>query len=655
MYLKCNRRKKDGKEHRYWSIVESHRVSGGKTIKKEVLYLGEINSTQREAWRRTIKVLGQGKKKKAVQLSLFPNDRGVPVDDDTVVQVKLNELELKRPRQFGACWLADRLWHQLHLEQFWGNRLPRSRKGTNWVNVLKTSTAYHLISGGSEWQLHRQWYTNSAMSDLLGEDGVIQKDKLYRCLDKLVEHKTELFQHLRKRWERMFDAHYDVLLYELTSTYFECDPPEEGKRKYGYSRDHRGDCVQVVIALVITPEGFPLAYEVMPGNTRDSATLRKFLDRIERDHGKVNRTWIMDRGIPTEEVLAEMREAGTNYLVGTPKGKLTSLEKSFQEKPWQKVRDSVSVKLHKAEDEFYVLVESEKRVCKEQSMRRRRLKKFWKRLVAIREMKRINRDQLLMKVGAAKKDAGRTAGLIKLDLPKIGEPINEKTFRFEINKRKMKAWRRKEGRYLLRSNMVNDDPALLWSYYLRLTEVEQAFKELKSDLAVRPIYHSTEKRIEAHIFMAFMAYCLMVTLKNLLRRKASGLTPRAVLEKMAEIQMVDVHLPTEERQVIVLPRYTSPGKDHKLILQLLDLNLPKQPTPYLKPLEERPGEKESVAKLMHQIGYGLTSKSESKPTSVEPVPHKRTKRTRRSHVRKCGGDFYRRPQGLARVRVSRPP
>ena len=265
MFLRHKIRHKDGKEHRYWSIVENLRVAGGRTVQRHVLYLGEINDSQRAAWCQAIEAFDESGQRSR-QIALFPDDRMAPVLDCDVVHVRLSGLRLRRPRQWGACWLACQLWEQLRLGDFWSSRLPVSRQGTRWLNVLKTLVAYRLIDPGSEWRLHRQWYDQSAMSDLLGEDfELVRKDTLYRCLDKLLGHKTELFSFLQDRWKTLFQANFEVLLYDLTSTYFECDPPESGKRRFGHSRDKRSDCVQVVIALIVTPDGFPLAYEVMPG------------------------------------------------------------------------------------------------------------------------------------------------------------------------------------------------------------------------------------------------------------------------------------------------------------------------------------------------------------------------------------------------------
>jgi transposase len=587
MFLRAKKRIKDGKEHRYWSIVENRRVAGDRVVQRQVLYLGEINDSQKAAWCRSIEAFSEeGEQPRPI--AIFPEDRQAPPLECDVVQVKLNALQLKRPRQWGACWLACHLWDQLRLDEFWQPRLPPSRKGTRWLNVFKTLVCYRLIDPGSEWRLHRHWYEHSAMGDLLGEDfGLVESHKLYRCLDKLLDHKRALFSYLRDRWHELFNAQFDVLLYDLTSTYFESDPPGQGKRRHGYSRDKRPDCVQVVIALIVTPDGFPLAYEVLPGNTSDKTTLEAFLQRIETQYGKANRVWVMDRGIPTEETLSKMRESDppVHYLVGTPKGRLSKLEKRFVGLSWEQARESVQVKLLDEQNELYILARSQGRVQKERAMRRRRLKKLWNRLHELQQQT-LTRDQLLLKLGAAKKEAGRAYYLVTISLPDKDQPVNADTFRFTLNKKKLRQVRRREGHYLLRSNLGGKDPAKLWEYYIQLTEIEQAFKELKSDLNIRPIYHQIDERIEAHIFVAFVSYCLQVTLKQRLRALAPGLTPRAVLEKMAVMQMVDVHLPTTDDRHLILSRYTEPEKDQKLLLQRLKLVLPPQPLPRIQSMHQ---------------------------------------------------------------------
>lgn len=591
MFLRCKKRRKDGKEHLYWSVVENRRLADGRVNQRHVLYLGELNGRQERSWRKTVEIFDAeacGPK----QTALFAEEH-LPLEDgdDPIpnVGVRLSHLRLERPRQWGACWLGCELWNQLGLGDFWRERLPQGRQGTRWDHILQTLALYRLIDPGSEWRLHRHWFDHSAVADLLGSDFTLAEiHRLYECHDKLLAHKSALFDHLTERWRTLFDVKFEVLLYDLTSTYFESDPPEnpEDIRRFGYSRDKRSDCVQVVIALIVTPEGFPLAYEVLAGNTTDKSTLAGFLKKIEAQYGKADRIWVMDRGIPTEETLNQMRSSHppVSYLVGTPKGKLSSLEKSLLERPWQKARPSVTVKLLPQDGETYVLAQSEDRVAKERSMRRRRLRKYLKALTDLKARKRpLKRDELHQALGAAKKDAGRDARHIQVEVTLHGRGENQRaTLAYNIDRASLRVARRREGRYLLRTNLTESDPTLLWEYYLQLTEVEQAFKELKGDLAIRPIYHQREDRIESHIFIAFLAYCLQVTLKARLKRCASGLTPRAVLEKLSAIQLIDVHLPTTDGREIVLTRYTQPERDHQILLTQLQLRLPEQPPPKIQ-------------------------------------------------------------------------
>src|SRR6266481_1893686 len=363
-FLHCHRRFKNGKDHCYWSIAEKVRTRRG-WVQRHLLYLGEINDSQKTAWTKVTEVF-DASQQQTRELALYPADRAVPEHAAGYgVQVRLDEFELRRPRQWGACWVGCRLWDQLTLDEFWRERLPDSREGTCWRHVLETLTVYRLIDPGSEWRLHRQWFANSAMADLLAEDfGLAQKDHLYRSLDK------------------------------------------------------GPDCVQVVIALVVTPEGFPLAYEVMAGNTADKTTLRGFLAKIETLYGKAERVWVMDRGIPTEEVLAEMRRSDppVHYLVGTPKGRLSRYEKELLEQPWQAVREGVQVKLLSQAGELYVLAESKDRVNKERAMRRRQLKGLVQRLQELASMA-LTRDQLLLKLGAAQQQFPAGWRLVALALP----------------------------------------------------------------------------------------------------------------------------------------------------------------------------------------------------------------------------------------------
>lgn len=587
MFLRCTTRKKNGKEHRYWNLVENRRVAGGQVVQHQVLYLGEINDSQQEVWRKSIEVFEDGRSAPRT-VALFAEDQRAPVDDEQVIQVRLKDLTVRNARQWGACWLACELYEQLKLDQFWAERLPPSRKGTRWDLILETLCVYRLMDPGSEWRLHRHWFDRSAMADLLGSDfRLAESHRLYDCHDLLLKHKEALFTHLSERWKDLFNAKFDVLLYDLTSTYFESDPPfgEDDKRKFGYSRDKRSDCVQVVIALIVTPEGFPLAYEVLAGNTSDKTTLRAFLQKIEAQYGKAQRIWIMDRGIPSEKVLAEMRASDPPiyYLVGTPKGRLSKLEAELISRPWEQVRPGVEVKLLSQEGELFVQTQSQDRIGKERAMRKRRLRKLWDRLCELKKMK-LSAKALLIKIGEAKKEAGRVFGLIDLKLPNPSKSKRKKSktkvnFSFRINRAKFRDAYRREGRYLLRSNLPEQVPATLWEYYIQLIQVEEAFKNLKGDLGIRPIFHQLAHRIEAHIFIAFISYCLHVTLRRRLRDLAPGLTPRAVLEKFSAMQMIDVYLPTSDGRTIILSRYTQPETELQLLLNQLKLQLPDQPPP----------------------------------------------------------------------------
>src|SRR5713101_2169360 len=513
MFLRSNKRIKDGKEHRYYTVVESRRQRSGKVAQRQVLYLGEINDSQQVGWRKTLEVFDE-EQDRYTPLSLFPEDRPVPSDAIDSVQVKLREMKLERARPYGNCWLGCELWRQLQLDRFWTEKLPKGRESVAWAKVLELLVVNRLIDPGSEFRVHRQWFDQSAMAELLEADfGVAEKDRLYRCLDRIVEHKPALFPHLRERWQDLFQAQFDVLLYDLTSTYIEGEGEQIPKAKYGYSRDQRFDCKQVVIALVITPEGLPLAYEVMDGNTSDRTTLRSFLDKIEASYGRARRVWVMDRGIPTEAVLEEMRtsERAVFYLVGTSRSKIRQYEKKWLDLPWQKVRDAVEVKLFAEAGELYVLAKSEGRRAKERAMRRKKLARLLRKLRAM-QRSGPRRDQLLLRMGAARKEAGSVYRFLQIQVPREGEAVMRHSFHFRVDQTKLKAAELQDGHYLLRSNLVGEDPAVLWERYVQLAQIEAAFKAMKSELGIRPLYHQLGHRVEAHILVAFLAYCLLITL-----------------------------------------------------------------------------------------------------------------------------------------------
>ncbi|HRP04163.1 MAG TPA: IS1634 family transposase [Opitutaceae bacterium] len=579
MHLKCRVRHKDGKEHRTWSIVESRRVAG-RVVHHHVLYLGEVNDRQRASWEKAVSVVDENSGA-VQQMELLPEDRQISESEVDAVRVRLSAMSLERPRQWGACWLADTLWRELHLDGFFGEKLGSSREGTDWEKVLRVLVIYRLLSPGSEWRLHRQWFGTTALPDLLGVDErAVQPATLYRCLDLLLANKEALFAHLRERWRDLFAARYEILLYDLTSTYFECDVPEDENdpRRFGYSRDRRSDCVQVVIALVVTPEGLPLAYEMLPGNTADKTTLLSMLELVQKRHGQAQRIWVMDRGVPTEAALEQMR-AGTppvHYLVGTPKGRLSRMEAALSERPWVEVRAQLRVKCVSEDGEVYVLTESPARVSKERSMRRRAMKKYWKRLGELCGLKATKRDELLLKLGKAAGEAGAAARLIDTAVSPQG------VLTYRLNREKLRIVRSREGRYLLRTNLTDYEPDVLWRYYMQLVFVEEACCTLKGYLAIRPVYHQKPDRIESHLFVAFLAYCLSITLRQQLRGLAGGIMPRSVFEKLATVQMLDVRVPTTDGRELLLIRRTEPASDVTLVLQQLRLELPAQPPPRIR-------------------------------------------------------------------------
>jgi hypothetical protein len=586
MFLRFNTRKKDGKEHRYWSVVENRRLRVGHTTQRTVLYLGEINDTQQAAWRKSLEVINETNQR-TEQVFLFAEDRDIPPEVLNGLQVKLSELTLQHPRVFGDCWLGCRLWDELQLGAFWRERLPEGKAEVPWFKVLELLTVRQLVAPGSKWHLHRQWFVSSAMDQLLEEDfAVAAKNRLYECLDRIDSHRAALFTHLQARWKDLFGATYDLLLYDLTSSYFEGEMEQAPKAKHGYSRDKRPDCRQVVIAVVLSAEGFPLAYEIMPGNTSDRTTLKLFLQKVQAQYGQARRIWIMDRGIPIEKTLSEMRQSDPpiGYLVGTPRGRWDQFREEFENVPWQKLRDGVEVKLVRQDKEVYVLAKSQGRREKERAIRRKKLARLLRTLRGLRRTRRRpwKRDTLLHKLGAAHKEAGKAWSFVKITVPQARQPVNRQTFRFQLLQDKLHQAQERDGHYLLRGFAAGDQAASLWERYMQLTEIEAAFKTLKSDLQLRPIRHHLQLRIEAHILVCFLAYCLSVTLRKRLQAHAPGLTPRAVLETLSGILMIDVHVPLADGRELVMPRYTQPEREHRLVLEKVGWELPPQPPPRIR-------------------------------------------------------------------------
>ena len=578
MFLRSYKRKKNGKWHEYFSVVENRRVAKGKTVQRTVLYLGEITSSQEGRWRKMLEVFDADSGKRRQKL-LFADDSVISECDVDSIKVKLSQMQLCRPRSFGDCWLGCELWQRLGLDKFFSDRLDSLHSDISWAKVLKLLVVNRLVHPGSEFYIHRQWFDKTAMDELLNTDyRIAAKDRLYRCLDRILEHKEDLCKHLKSRWEDMFGIEFDVLLYDLTSTYFEGLCEQNPKARFGYSRDKRSDCRQVVIALIVTPEGFPMGYEVLPGNTLDKTTLRFFLKKIESMYGKARRVWVMDRGIPTEDVLSQMRDENIQYLVGTPRAMLNKFEDKLVDLDWKQANDNVAVKLLAEDNELYVLAKSKDRRAKERAIRKYKLRKYLQGLARLHKNCR-NRDRLLERLGALKQQAGKSIKCIDLIIPAQGRKVTPENFSYSFKRDAYRKMILRDGMYLLRTNLTETKPDVIWERYVLLTQVEAAFKSLKSDLAVRPVYHQLEHRVEAHIFVAFLAYCLLVTLRQKLRYHAPGLTARDVLDKLSAIMMIDVLIPTTDSRMLEMRRYSQPELEQRIILDKLKMNLPKQPPP----------------------------------------------------------------------------
>jgi transposase len=577
MYLKTHKRKKNGKYHEYYSIAEKRKISRGRYVEKIVLYLGEISDSQKKSWQKSIKILNENNKPSYKSLFAIDNETQAYYDVDTI-PVKLSKMKLSKPRTFGDCWLGCEIWNQLGLDEFWAERIDTARSPFKYSKVLKLLTLNRLIKPGSEFYIHHHWFDQTAMAALLDCDyEIASKDRLYRCLDRIVSYKDELCKYLTEQWQMMFNLEYDVLLYDITSTYFEGLCKRNPKAKFGRSKDKRSDCRQVLIALVVTPDGFPINYEVLAGNTGESSTLTDLMAKIEKMYGKARRVWLMDRGIPTDASLKVLRESGIDYLVGTQRKLLDEFQRELLVQNWQQVNESVCVKYLEKEGECYVLALSKSRMAKERAIRKRKLRDYLEGLDKLQKYR--DRDRFMKRLGVLHHQAGSCRHCVDLKLPAEGKRVSKKNFKFSFNHQKYRAMIYRDGMYFLRTNQTGKEAVELWQQYMLQCNVEQAFKELKSDIGVRPVYHHKEERVDAHIFVAFLSYCLQTTLRHKLRQSASGLTAQSVLEALCRIQMLDVTFETQDNRVLLMQRYTEPELEHKLILSHLKMELPLQKPP----------------------------------------------------------------------------
>ena len=577
MYLKTHTRKKNGKYHEYYSIVEKRKISGGRYVQKRVLHLGEISDSQKKAWQKSMQILNE--ENKPVYKSLFAVDEATQTYHDVdTIPVRLSKMKLSKPRAFGDCWLGCEIWDHLGLDTFWSERIDSGKSPVEFSKVLKLMAVNRLIKPGSELYIHQHWFNQTAMASLLDCDyEAASKDRLYRCLDRILAYKDELCKYLTDKWQMMFNIEYDVLLYDITSTYFEGLCKSNPKAKFGHSKDRRSDCRQVLVALVVTPEGFPLNYEVLAGNTGEKSTLKDLLAKIESMYGKSRRLWLMDRGIPTEAVLADMRRSGIDYLVGTPRNMLDHFQKELSLQDWQNVNDSVRVKHLEKDGENYVLARSKSRMAKERAMRKRKLRNYLEGLEKLKNYR--NRDRFTKRLGVLQYEAGKCRECVDLKLPALKERIEAGEFDYRFNADKYRDMIYRDGMYFLRTNQTGKEAIDLWQQYMLQCNVEQAFRDMKSDLGIRPVYHHKEERVDAHIFVAFLSYCLQTTLRHKLRYSASGLTAQAVLETLSRIQMLDVTFQTLDNRVLLMERYTEPELEHELILHHLKMKLPTQKPP----------------------------------------------------------------------------
>ena len=579
--MKRHTRKKDGKIHVYYSISESIRVTRNRVIQRRLFNLGELNTNQLEDWHRCIEVINdQGQSR---QMRLFSDREGkAPEEQSDVAEIKLSSLKLKRARHFGDCWLGCKMWEMLQLDRFWAGRLQEHRGPIRWEKVVELLCVYHLCEPGSELGCHQRWFPQSAMGFLLNcGPEVAHKDRLYRLLDKIVPPKEALQEHLTERWKSLFGARFDVLLYDLTSTYFEGQVLTSEQAKRGYSRDHRPDCKQVLLAVIVNEEGFPISYEVYDGNRRDVTTLDEALRSIESKYGQAERIWVFDRGIVSEDNLQILRDHKALYLVGTPRSKLSEFEKPLLDGPWEKLGDKdVQVQLLAQQDETYVLARSMARAEKEKAMFEREFYGLMRSLIKLQKRLRHRRlckkDIVHRQLGRLQERYARAWKYLK-SLELIETPCLR--LRWDWDRCGLKSATLKEGAYLLRTNIKEPEPKKLWQQYIQLTEVESVFRVLKSELGLRPIWHRLDHRINAHIMIAFMSYCLWVCLKKHLHAHAGSLSCSHVLANMRSIQMIEVWFDANKQRRFCLDRITEPEPEQQAILEMLGWSLPSQPPP----------------------------------------------------------------------------
>jgi transposase len=586
MFLRSHRRAKDGKAHSYWSLVETVRTPEGPR-QRTLCYLGELNSSAQARWLKTIEVFNE--QGETQQLKLFPSEVEPPRDDPQVARILLNKVRLERTREFGSCWLGLQLWQRLALDHFFEGKIDQQEADVPWSRVAAVLAINRLCAPGSELAIEERWYPSTALDDLLGiAEGKINDTRLYRCLDGILPHKTELERHLKQRYGELFGAEFDVLLYDLTSTYVEGAAEKNHMMRRGYSRDHRPDCAQMVIALIVNSEGFPFSYETFNGNRADVSTMETILRMVERKYGKARRIWVFDRGIVSEQNLAAIRKRGGQYLVGTPRSHMQQFEEELLKDDWTQVRPDVEVKKVPIPqgEETYILCRTAGRKEKEKAIRNRfsaRIEDALKRLAKTIESGRLkDRNKMERRLGRIQASHPQVS-----DLYEVGFRDTAGGVRLQWSiKEDRKLWRGlREGAYMLRTNLQAGTAEQLWSRYMQLTEAEASFRALKSELSIRPLFHQLESRVKAHVMVAFLGYALWVTLKHLLKHPvpqasangaahAQSLSASKALALLSTLQSADIVLPTTDGREIRLRRITEPTAEQKILLEQLGLTLP---------------------------------------------------------------------------------
>ena len=522
MFLRPNHRSKDGKEHTYWSLVESVRTPDGPR-QRTLCHLGELNGADQARWLRTVEVFNE--QGEAQQLKLLPAHVEPPADDPQVARVLISRVRLERTRQFGACYLGLELWRRLELDRFFEQAVDDDLADVPWSRVAALLAISRLCAPGSELAIEQRWYPATALDDLLGiAEGKINDTRLYRCLDRILPHKTKLERHLKERYGALFGAEFDVLLYDLTSTYVEGAAAKNPMMRRGYSRDHRPDCEQMVIALIVNSEGFPFSYETFNGHRADVSTMETILRMVERKYGQARRIWVFDRGVVSEENLAAIRKRGGQYLVGTPRTQMKQFEAELSKDDWTRVRPEVEVKKVAIPQgtETYILCRTAGRKEKEQAIRNRFSSSLEKALHGLQKsivLGRLkDRNKMERRLGKIQARHPSVNDLYEVSLRDGAEGVRL----FWKVKEDRQRWREsREGAYLLRTNLQVDTAEELWAKYMQLTEAEASFRALKSELSIRPLFHQRESRVKAHVMVAFLGYALWVTLKHLLRRRAA--------------------------------------------------------------------------------------------------------------------------------------